>query len=405
MANNLLTIGQITKTALAIFRNSNAFVMNVDRQYDDQFARTGGKIGSTLRIRLPNDYVLRTGPTAVPQNTNEISIPLVLATQLGVDIAFSSAERTLNIDDYSDRDLAPMVNVLAGGVAMAVMSGSESIPNIVHNVDTAVANNTVSPTAATWLAAKAKLVQNNAPMVGMAAVLDPLSEARTVTSLAGLFNNQAEIGRQYMNGDMRRALGLDWMTDNTVITHQTAAYGTLPTVNGANQTGTVITVTATTAPIAKGDIITFAGVNAVNRVNKNDIGTLRQFAVTAFVPVGATTIPIYPALIGQVAAANVANQTVFQSPASGAIIASPINASEIYRKNIVMAKGAVTMDTADLELPGGVQEAARERLDDISMRMVTFYNGVTDQVTTRLDVLFGYLWTRPEWAVVVSDAI
>jgi len=405
VANNLLTIGQITKTALAIFRNSNAFVMNVDRQYDDQFARTGGKIGSTLRIRLPNDYVLRTGPTAVPQNTNEISIPLVLATQLGVDIAFSSAERTLNIDDYSDRYLAPMVNVLAGGVAMAVMSGSESIPNIVHNVDTAVANNTVSPTAATWLAAKAKLVQNNAPMVGMAAVLDPLSEARTVTSLAGLFNNQAEIGRQYMNGDMRRALGLDWMTDNTVITHQTAAYGTLPTVNGANQTGTVITVTATTAPIAKGDIITFAGVNAVNRVNKNDIGTLRQFAVTAFVPVGSTTIPIYPALIGQVAAANVANQTVFQSPASGAIIASPINASEIYRKNIVMAKGAVTMVTADLELPGGVQEAARERLDDISMRMVTFYNGVTDQVTTRLDVLFGYLWTRPEWAVVCADAV
>ena len=242
-------------------------------------------------------------------------------------------------------------------------------------------------------------------LVGMAAVLDPLSEARTVTSLAGLFNNQAEIGRQYMNGDMRRALGLDWMTDNTVITHQTAAFGTLPTVNGANQTGTVITVTATTAPIAKGDIITFAGVNAVNRVNKNDIGTLRQFAVTAFVPVGSTTLPIYPALIGQVAAANVANQTVFASPASGAIIASPINASEIYRKNIVMAKGAVTMVTADLELPGGVQEAARERLDDISMRMVTFYNGVTDQVTTRLDVLFGYLWTRPEWATVVADAV
>ena len=73
MANNLLTIGQITKEALAIFRNSNAFVANVDRQYDDQFARTGGKIGSTLRIRLPNDYTLRTGPTAVPQSTNESS--------------------------------------------------------------------------------------------------------------------------------------------------------------------------------------------------------------------------------------------------------------------------------------------------------------------------------------------
>ena len=405
MANNILTIGQITKTALAIFRNSNAFVSNVDRQYDDQFARTGGKIGSTLRVRLPNDYPLRTGPTAVAQSTNEGSIPLVVATQLGVDIAFSSAERTLSIDDYNDRYLAPMVNVLAGGVALAVMSGCESIPHIVHNVDTAAANNTVSPTAATWLSAKAKLTQNNAPMVGLAAVLDPLTEARTVTSLAGLFNSQAEIGRQYLSGDMRRALGMDWMTDNTVITHQTAAYGALPTVNGANQTGISITVTATTAPLKKGDIITFAGVNAVNRVNKNDIGTLRQFAITADVPVGATTLPIYPALTGQVNGADVAQQTVKASPANGAVIASPINAGEVYRKNIVMAKGAVTMVTADLELPGGVHEAARERLDDISMRMITFYNGQTDQMTTRLDVLFGYLWPRPEWAVVVADVV
>ena len=242
-------------------------------------------------------------------------------------------------------------------------------------------------------------------MVGLAAVLDPLTEARTVTSLAGLFNSQAEIGRQYLSGDMRRALGMDWMTDNTVITHQTAAYGALPTVNGANQTGISITVTATTAPLKKGDIITFAGVNAVNRVNKNDIGTLRQFAITADVPVGATTLPIYPALTGQVNGADVAQQTVKASPANGAVIASPINAGEVYRKNIVMAKGAVTMVTADLELPGGVHEAARERLDDISMRMITFYNGQTDQMTTRMDVLFGYLWPRPEWAVVVCDMV
>lgn len=405
MANNLLTIGQITKESLAIFRNSNAFLQSIERQYDDQFARVGGKIGSVLRIRLPNSYTLRTGPTAVPQSTNELSTPLVLATQLGVDIAFSSAERTLNIDDYSERYLSPMINVLAGGVATAVMSGSEAIPHVVHNVDSAATNNTVSPTAATWLAAQAKLTQNNAPMGNRKAVLDPLTEARTVTSLSGLFNQQAEIGRQYMSGQMRTALGMDWFTDNTVINHQTAAYGTLPTVNGANQSGSSITVTATTAPIKKGDIVTFAGVNAVNRVNFNDIGTPRQFAVTADVPAGATVLPIYPALNPPGATGPAANQTVAASPANGAVISSPINSGETYRKNFVMAPGAVTMVTADLELPGGVHEAARENLDGVSMRMVTFYNGVTDQMTTRLDVLFGYAWIRPEWAVVVADAV
>ena len=404
MANNILTIGQITKTALAIFRNSNAFLMNVDRQYDDQFARGGGKIGSTLRLRLPNDYALRTGPTAVPQSTNEQFTPLVVATQLGVDVAFSTAERTLAIEEYSERILAPMVNRLAGGVASSVMSGAETVPNIVHNIDAVATNNTTPPQFATWAAAKAKLVQNNA--IGpFKAVLDPLSEARTVTAMQGYFNSQTEIGRQYMTGSMRTAAGFDFMSDNTVITHQTAAYGTLPTVNGANQTGNVLTVTATTAPINKGDIITIAGVNAVNRVNKNDLGTLRQFAITAFVPVGSTTLPIYPAIVGQVAGVETAFQTVAQSPANGAAISSPINASEVYRKNIAFAAGAVTMVTADLELPGGVQEAAREKLDDISMRMVTAYNVVTDQTTTRLDILFGFAWVRPEWAVIVADAI
>lgn len=403
MANTLLTIGAITREALALFRNSNAFIGEIDRQYDSSFARTGAKIGNTLRIRLPNDYTVRTGPTAVPQDTKENSTPLVVATQMGVDVAFSTAERTLNLDDYKERVLAPMINVLAGAVASNIILGSESIPHLVHNVDGS--NNTTSPTAATWLAAQAKLTLNNAPMMGRKAVLDPLTEARTVTSLSGLFNSQNEIGRQYMSGKMRDALGMEWFTDNTVIKHTTAAYGALPTVAGANQSGNAITVSAMTAPLNAGDIITFAGVYGVNRVTKQNDGTLRQFAVTANLLAGATSIPIYPALLPPVGGLAVAYQTVSASPANGAAIASAVNASEIYRKNFVMATGAVTMVTADLEIPGGVQEASRMEYSGISMRMVTFWNGVTDQTTTRLDILFGSAWLRPEWACIVSDAL
>jgi hypothetical protein len=38
-------------------------------------------------------------------------------------------------------------------------------------------------------------------------------------------------------------------------------------------------------------------VNAVNRVTKQTTGTLRQFVVTADVATGATSIPIYPAIV------------------------------------------------------------------------------------------------------------
>jgi hypothetical protein len=71
----------------------------------------------------------------------------------------------------------------------------------------------------------------------------------------------------------------------------------------------------------------------------------------------------------------------------------------------VFAPEAVTLATADLETPEGVHAVAREQFDGVSMRMITDYFIGTDQLITRLDVLYGYLWIRPEWAVVVADVI
>jgi hypothetical protein len=108
MANSLLTPQAITRQAIRILRNSNAFLRMMRTQYDDQFANSGapmGKIGTQLKIRMPNDYVIRTGPTAVPQDTTETNITLTLATQAGVDVSFSSVERTMTLQDFSTRVL------------------------------------------------------------------------------------------------------------------------------------------------------------------------------------------------------------------------------------------------------------------------------------------------------------
>ena len=98
-------------------------------------------------------------------------------------------------------------------------------------------------------------------------------------------------------------------------------------------------------------------------------------------------------------------QTVTASPASGAVILCVNLAGEVYRKNFVMRPEAVTLATADLIMPKGVHDAARENYDGISMRMVSQYNVSTDQFITRLDVLYGWTWVRPEWACVVADLI
>ena len=405
--NQLLTIDMITREAIRLWKNSNAFMQNVDMQYDDSFAVEGAKIGTALRIRLPNDYTVRTGPALQVQDTLEQSTTLVLATQKGVDVSFSSQQRTLSLDDYSRRVLAPMVNNLAGNIAVDLMSGIEGgICNFVANQD--ALNAILTPVLSTYLNAGASLDINSAPIANRKVVNGPRTEARVVASLAGLLNPSTQIGEQYITGRMYDAAGFIWMKDQTNLIHTN---GTLAqssaTVSGANQTGLSLTVHAIAGSLNQGDIITIAGVNKVNRIEKQDTGELEQFVVTAPAAVGAVTIAIYPAIVPPQGGQIVQYQTVTASPADGAAVnpVSGLVASTKYRKNFVYAPEAVTMAVADLEIPRNVQEASRESFDGISMRMVTQYVIGTDQLPTRLDVLYGYLWVRPEWACVIADQI
>ena len=406
MANQLLTINMITREAVRLWKNSNAFLQNVDMQYDDSFAVSGAKIGSSLRIRLPNDFTVTTGPALDVQDTSEQSTTLVLATQKHVDVAYSLADRTLSLDDYSRRVLAPMVNNLAGAVAVDIMSGADGgICNIVANLQ---AGTIINPIQSTYLRAGATLRNNSSPVANWKIVNSPDTEASVVASLSGLLNPMPEISRQYVTGRMYDALGFIWMADQTINVHTdgTLAQGSA-TVNGANQTGLTLTVNALAGTLNIGDIITIDGVHAVNRITKQNYGRLRQFAVTANVAASATSIPIYPAIVPSQAGQPVQYQTVDNSPADAAAVnpALGLGASAQYTKNFAYAPEAVTLATADLEMPRNVHEAAREEFDGVSMRMVTDYFIGTDQLITRLDVLYGYLWIRPEWAVVVADTV
>jgi hypothetical protein len=397
--NSLLTINQITNEAVRLFTQSNAFLRTVSRQYDDQFARTGAKIGSALRIRLPNDYTVSTGPAITPQGTNEQNTTLTVATQANVPVSFGTAEKTLSLDDFSERILAPAVNRLAAYVAADLMNVAGQSANLVANISGSTLS---SPNATTWLTAGSALDQNLAPRSDRKIILDPVTQARTVSSLAGLFNPQVKIGEQYETGIISRdTLGFDWMYDQTTQVHTVGSFSA-GTVNGSGQTGTTLTVNAITGTLNAGDVITIAGVYAINRLTGQSQGQLRQFVVTANVASGATSIPIYPAITPAPAAFN----TVTASPANSAAISLVMPASSQYRQNIAYYPEAFTLATADLEMPtSGVVQAARASFDGISLRMIEAYDVMSDSLITRLDILYGYAAIRPEWSTVVADIV
>ncbi len=133
MANTLLTPTAVTREALRILHQKLNFVGSIERQYDDSFAKSGAKIGDSLKIRLPNQYVVRTGATLSAQDTTETSVTLQVATQKGVDLNFTSVDLTMSLDDFSKRILDPAMAVLAANIESDAMAMYKDVYQSVWN--------------------------------------------------------------------------------------------------------------------------------------------------------------------------------------------------------------------------------------------------------------------------------
>lgn len=403
MANTLLTIGMITNEALAVLTNMLTFTKGVNRQYDDSFGVAGAKIGTTLNVRKPPRYVGRTGQAISIENATETSTPVVLTTQRGVDISFSSQDLELSITDFSRQFIRPAIVNIANhidldGLAMAVASTY----NQVGTPGTTPANIT------TYLAGGVALDNNSTPRDGERnLVLNPLANATMVGSLNNIFNSPGRISQQNDDGMMESGYGFNWSMDQNVTTHTTGPLGGTPLIVGAGQSGASLQVDGWTAAAAlrlnAGDVFTIAGVFGVNPVSLQSTGVLKQFVVTANVSsdgTGLSTIPISPAIVGS----GTGFQNVTALPADNAAITVSGAAATVSPQNMLYHRNAFTLACADLPLPRGVDMAARkaDKQTGLSIRMVRAYDVTTDQFPCRLDVLYGWAPLYPEWACRIA---
>lgn len=385
MANTILTPTAVTREALRILHQKLNFVGNIVREYDDSFAKSGAKIGDSLKIRLPNQYTVRSGATLSTQDTTETSTTLQVATQKGVDLNFTSVDLTMSLDDFSKRILDPAMSVLAANVEADALSMYKDVYQSVWNGGSAATYNKA-------LDARILLQRALAPANNRTALMDSTAMADVVKDTKSLFNAQSEISTQYKEGYMGRAAGFDWMENTLIPSHTRGGSNGAYLVNGASQTGATLTVdTGATAPSA-GDVITIAGVYSVHPETKVSTGVLQQFVIGS----GATTtsFPISPAIV-----TSGATQNVSGSPADNAAITFAGTASTAVGTSLLFQKEAFAFATADLVMPQGVDFASRQVLDGISMRIVRQYDINNDKFPCRLDVLYGYKTLRPQLAV------
>jgi hypothetical protein len=383
----------ITREALRILHQKLTFIGSINRAYDSSFAQSGAKIGDTLRIRLPNQYTVRTGAVIGVQDTTESKIDLTVATQKGVDMNFSSAELTLDLDDFSRRILEPAMAVLASAIeADALGTMYKDVYNTVNNVSAAV-------TYANILAGKRKLQENLAPEGDRTALLTNNDMANLVSAFSTLFNAAPEISKQYRDGVVGRAAGFDFMETShlTNFTNGARVATTYLTNAATAQTGSSLIVDTGTGAMVVGDVFTIADVFAVHPETKVSTGILQQFVVTEAYSGGGGTIKISPAIVASGATQNVSN-----GAANDKQLTFIGTASSTYGQSMVYHKDAFTFATADLVMPKGVDFAAREVYDGISIRVVRQYDINNDAFPCRLDVLYGYKTIRAQLAARIA---
>ena len=386
MANSLLTATAVTRESLRILHQKLNFVGNIVREYDDSYAKSGAKIGDSLKIRLPNQYTVRSGATLSAQDTTESSVTLQVATQKGVDLNFTSVDLTLSLDDFSKRIIQPAMSVLAATIEADALSMYKDVSNSIWNGASAATYNKA-------LDARVLLQRALAPQSDRMALMDSLAMADVVKDTKSLFNDDSSIAKQYKEGYMGRAAGFDW-AENTMMPAHTrgGSNGAYLTNAGTAQTGSTLVVdTGATAPAA-GDVITIAGVFSVHPETKVSTGILQQFVIGA----GATTtsFPISPAIVATGATQNVTN-----GAADNQAVTFLGTASTAVQTSLLFQKEAFAFATADLVMPSGVDFASRQVLDGISMRVVRQYDINNDKFPCRLDVLYGYKTLRPQLAV------
>lgn len=391
MANSLLTPTAVTRKALQILHQKLNFIGAMNRQYDDSFAQSGAKIGSQLKIRLPNQYTVRTGANISTQDTTENSTTLTVATQKGVDTTFTTAELTLSLDDFAERILEPAMAVLAANIEADAFNMAKDVYQAVNNCGSAITLNKV-------LTARKVLTDALVPTSDRRLVLNTQDNLDLVDGLKGLFQDSDAIAKQYRDGMVGRTAGFGDIYENTLLPTQTTGdfANASVTVNGAAQTGSTVTITNGSSKTFKaGDIVTFAGCNRVHPETKADTGVLMQFVVTA--DANSTSLSISPAIV-----TSGATQNVSASPTnSGAVtkVAGASPASYVYRPSLAFHKNAFTFATADLEDVSKYGAwGAREVYDGISMRIARQYAISSDTIPCRIDVLYGYKTIRAEMA-------
>lgn len=414
MVNTVNTLknapGAISKMAAQMLEDKVQFSKTIDMEPSTTWrGRDGYDTGDTIQISKPARFTVGTNAdiTAAVQGVTEEKVPLPLDIRAVVAIELTSAEiaTDLALASWTKRILDPAVSRIAQYIEQTHLTRAiNATSNQVGTFGSTVFD------VDTIMSAQQKINEFACPdKANRKVLLNPYAERSAINANKGLFQQSTAIGDQYLDGQMGRGMGFDFLSNNMLplvtygadVTGIAVEASVVPITNGMSTLG--VDGVTSGATIKAGSTFTISGVNAVHPITKADLGFLQQFVVTADVTEvsgNSVTLAISPSIY--YTANSLQNVTAAPVDETGALVFGGA-ASTGYIQNLAYHKSAYRMASVPLVMPDGLDMAAQSTSDGgFTIRVIRDYAVYTDKLIMRLDYLGGFAAVRPEWGVRIT---
>lgn len=409
--NTFLNTSWVSMEILRLLVNSLEVTEYFNRDWEKDFQKEFAP-GASIQVKFPQRFTTADGMGYQPQTLNRVSTSITLDQWIQVAFEWDDYERAVKLE-RSESELRENYWAPAAA-AFAQEFDSRSAKFAYQNASSIVGVLGTDPTSVTTFYGARTMLKKKACPPGKRGMCISTSMMQSLGSnITNIFNPPDEISKMFKEGALGRLAGFDFYECNSLWSHTAGTWAAAVTVNGANQSGSSLVITATAGDTFNvGDKFSIANVNTVNPMTRRSPGPLavQTFTVTTALTAvggGADTLNFLPAIYGP----GSQYQNVDALPAnSAALTLWPGTASpngKVGTAGLALSRSAFAAVGAKLYVPKSVEQGgqAQDPETGFAIRKVVAWDPTRSMQVNRLDSLIGYgnLY-QDNGAVVVAGA-
>lgn len=396
MANNFANTNWVSMEILRLLLNKLVVTEYFNRSWEKDFKKEFAP-GSQIQVKFPQRMTTSDGMGYAPQGINRLVTTVNLDQWIQCAFEWDDYEAAVKLERSDEELRENYFEPAAEAIYQDIDSRSAKFAY--QNGSTIVGALGTDPTSIqTYYQAKQKLMEKACPPGKRCCNISSSMMTSLGTNITSVFHPDDEITRNFKEGSIGRVAGFSFFESQSLYSHTAGTWAGAVTINGANQSGTSLTVTFTAGDTLNvGDKFSIANVNFVNPMTRRIPGKASNltFTVTqALTAVGGGTdvVNFLPAIYGP----GSQYQNVDALPANGAALtlwpgtASPNG--KVGTVGLALSRFAFAIVGAKLYVPKAVEDAGMAQDPDTGMalRKVKAWDPVRSMQINRLDSLIGY---------------